>query len=111
MKKLYGKTKIDGENSGDFSKVFLIKLKYYKTRELVTKENEKKFGIEVIKEELNGKNKVKEKSVARNISNNEQFIERLLNIFVQNKVTPIATNEILSDLRKCPEMLYNRIDK
>lgn len=107
MKTLYGETKINDKDFRDFNKGFLINLKYYKTTEKTAKPDKKKYGIEIIKEEINGKNQIKEKSVAKYITNSEQIIEKLLKLLLKNKVTPIETNYILHDLRKNPEFIYN----
>lgn len=111
MKKLYGETSINEGDSDDPSKKFLIDLKYYKTRKVLTRANEKKFGIEIRKKEINGKNRTRERTSAKCISDSEQVIDKLLKLLVQNKVTPIATNEILSDLRKNPAIIYNMNEK
>lgn len=107
MKKLYGKTKINGADCEEMNKKFVINLKYYKIKSRTTITNEKKYGIEIIKEEVNGANILREKSAVKYISDSEQVIESLLKILVKNKVTPIATNDIIADLRKNPEIIYN----
>lgn len=107
LKKLYGETSINEEDSDDPNRRFSIYLKYYKTRVILEKSNEKKYGIEITKEEVEGKNKTKEKTAAKYLSDSEQVIDRLLKLLVENKVTPIATNDILSDLSKNPAIIYN----
>lgn len=107
MRKLYGKTRINGADCDDMNKKIVINLKYYKTKSMITKNNEKKYGIEIIKEEVNGANILREKSEVKYISDSEQVIESLLKILVKNKVTPIATEDIIADLSKNPEIIYN----
>lgn len=55
MKTLYGETKINEKDSEDIGKKTSIKLKYYKIKSLIIKTKRKKYGIEIVKEELNGK--------------------------------------------------------
>ena len=107
MKTLYGETKINEKDSEDIGKKTSIKLKYYKIKSLIIKTKRKKYGIEIVKEELNGKSKTKERTVEKYISNSEQVIEKLLKLLVKNKVTPVTTNDIITALRKCPELIYN----
>lgn len=101
LRKLYGKVTIEGE---DFEynqhpkqqeKIFL---EYYKTKKAQTK-NEKKYGIEVIKKEEN----------KNGISNNEKVIDKLLEILIENKVTPITTKDVITDLKLDPSMIYSRM--
>lgn len=107
IRKLYGETTIGGQDL-DFEKRNLsIHLKYYKTKNELSSKNTKKYGIEIIKEEINGNNKIKEKSTAYELSDNEQLIDKLLKVFVKNKVTPVTINDILTDLYKAPELIYN----
>lgn len=104
-KKLYGIAKINelelGENNFD------INIKYYKTKELIGKKN--KYGIEIVKEQKKKKGKTTEKSKINCISNNEQLIENLLKILVKNRVTPMATEDIITDLRKNPQIIYDML--
>lgn len=106
-KVLYGITRIDEKEFEETHDSLKIDLKYYKTKSVLATPNKKKFGIEIIKEEVKGANKTKEKGKIYNITNNETIIENLLKIFIQNKVTPISINDIISDLRKNPELVYN----
>ena len=106
-KKLYGITKIvEGDIEGRENKL-QISLKYYKIKPTILKPQKKKYVIEIVKEEINKKGRTKEKSKIYNLTNNEKVIENLLKIFIQNKVTPVATKEIISDLKKKPELVYN----
>lgn len=106
-RKLFGITRIDEKDIEGTENKLQINLKYYKVKLAMTKSRIKKYGIEIVKEEINKRGKTKEKSKIYNITNNEMVIENLLKIFIQNKVTPIATNEIISDLKKKPELIYN----
>lgn len=105
VRTLYGKTKIEEADFEGESNNTEIDLKYYKTKILLSNSGKKKYGIEIVKEETNGKNKTKEKGRAYGISNSEEIIENILKIFIQNKVTPVAINDILNDFRKNPELV------
>lgn len=107
IRKLYGEATIGGKELDLEKRNSSIHLKYYKTKNELPSKNAKKYGIEVIKEEINGKSKTKEKSTAYELSDNEQLIDKLLKIFVKNKVTPVTINDILTDLHKVPELIYN----
>ena len=107
VRKLYGETTIGGQDLDFERRNSSIHLKYYKTKNKISWKNTKKYGIEIIKEEINGNNKTKEKSTAYELSDNEQLIDKLLKLFVKNKVTPITINDILTDLHKAPELIYN----
>ena len=107
IRKLYGETTIRGKELDFNKRNSSIHLKYYKTTNELSRRNSKKYGIEIIKEEINGSNKTKEKSTAYELSDDEQIIDKLLKIFVKNKVTPISINDILTDLYKAPEFIYN----
>lgn len=106
-RKLFGITRIEEKDFDELNSGLRIDLKYYKTKTLLPKSNNKKYGIEIIKQEIKGKNKTKEKRKIYNLTNSEKIIENLLNIFIENKVTPIETNDILADLRENPAMVYN----
>lgn len=111
LRKLYGKVTIEGEdfgynqNPGQQEKIFL---EYYKTKKAQTK-NEKKYGIEVIKKEENKNGITREKTVENGLSNNEKVIDKLLEILIENKVTPITTKDVITDLKLDPSMIYSRM--
>ena len=72
------------------------------------KEDEKKFGIALVKEENDGKKDViTEKIIESHLSNNENLIDNLLKILVNYQVTPVATGDIISDFKKCPELIFS----
>ena len=107
MRKLIGETNINLENLKEKDKRFGIKVKYYKLTTEKVKENEKKFGIELIKEESDGKNISIEKIEEKHLSNNESLIDNLLKILVNYQVTPVTTGDIISDFKKCPELIFS----
>ena len=83
----------------------IIKLEYYKTESKLPQN--KKYGIEVRKQEIEG-NKVTEEKVSEyELSNNEKLIDNLLRILVKNKVTPVTTSDIITDFKKEPELIFS----
>ena len=96
MKKLFGEANINVENFNEAERKQKIKVKYYKLTASEVKEDEKKFGIALVKEENDGKKDViTEKIIESNLSNNENLIDNLLKILVNYKVTPVATGDII----------------
>ena len=98
MRKLYGETEINKIESENTNKNSLINLKYYKTKNLMTKYSKRKYGIEIIKREISQRGKKKERAITKYISNSEQVIDKLLALLVENKVTPIGINDVLIEL-------------
>ena len=70
-----------------------IKVEYYKVRD----EDNKKYGIEIIKKEYKPKNIDIEKQEIKSLSKDECEIERMLELFKKNQVTPISAGEIIED--------------
>ncbi len=75
-----------------------IKLEYYKTSGA---ENvQKRFGIEVVKTEyIDGNVNIETKEI-KNITDDEQTQDEILNLLKRNEVTPIAVQDIIDDLVK-----------
>ena len=75
-----------------------IKLEYYKT---IGDENvQKRFGIEVVKTEyIEGNVKIETKEV-KNITDDEQTENEILNLLKSNEVTPVGVQDVLDDLIK-----------
>ena len=87
MKKLFGEANINVENFNEAERKQKIKVKYYKLTASEVKEDEKKFGIALVKEENDGKKDViTEKIIESNLSNNENLIDNLLKILVNYQV-------------------------
>ena len=96
-KSFFGKTIIDSsdyEESNDNEK---FELEYYETHNLAEK-NERKYGIEVIKKKDEKEKFNIETKVINNISNEEKDVNKLLEILMINKVTPITVDDIISDI-------------
>ena len=93
----FGKTIIDRSDSEELNENEKIELEYYETHNLAEK-NERKYGIEIVKtKEKNEKFNIESK-VINNISNEEQEVNKLLNILMLNKVTPVSVDDIISDI-------------
>ena len=96
-KSFFGKATIDSSDSEDISDDEKIELEYYKTHN-VTKKDYKKFGIEVLKRDVNQDEFNIETKIVNNISSEENTISRLLEILMINKVTPISVDDVISDI-------------
>ena len=95
MKKLYGKTLIDSSDSNELKKDFRIELEYY----LVEQNTERRpFGIEIVKRNIENKQMNIEKKIINNICYREEDTNKLLNILINNKVTPISVDDVIHDL-------------
>ena len=96
-KSFFGKTVIDSSDSEELSEDEKIELEYYETHNMVAK-NEIKYGIEVIKKKDKNEKFNIESKIINNISNEEKEVNRLLEILMINKVTPITVDDIISDI-------------
>lgn len=108
-KKLYGIAKIDSLELEEAKQNSEIDIKYYVTKILIGKTSNRKYGIEIVKEEKNGKITTKEKSKISGLSNNEKIIENLLKLLMKNRVTPMTTEEVIDDLRRNPQVIYDML--
>ena len=74
-----------------------IKLEYFKT--INTEEDvEAKYGIEIVKTDyIDGKVKVNS-NIIKDITKYQDEIEKILNIFRNNKVTPFGMQDVLIDI-------------
>lgn len=94
-KQFFGRVTIDQNDSEELNEK--IELEYYETRNL-TEINERKYGIEIIKKKEESEKFNIESKIVNNISSKEQEINRLLNILMANKVTPISVDDVISDI-------------
>ena len=97
QKCLFGKTVVDSTVSDELSSDEKFELEYYETTNSA-EENKRKFGIEVVKKKDKDEKFNIESKIINNISNEEQKINKLLNILMINKVTPITVDDIISDI-------------
>lgn len=96
-KSFFGRTIIDSSDSEDLRCNEKIELEYYETHNLTGK-YERKYGIEVVKKDEKSEKFNIESKMVNNISNEEKDINRLLEILMLNKVTPISVDDIISDI-------------
>ncbi len=98
IREFYGDTVIDKSDYNEFDGEFKIELTYYKTQELEMLDD-KKFGIEIVKKETDGKKIKIETKEFENIVDTEEKVDNILEILKRNKVTPIAVNDVLEDMK------------
>lgn len=82
-------------------KKYPIKIEYYKkiNEDEFLKKEKAIYGIQVIKTEYMPENiKTEEKEIPY-VTNDEQKVEKVLQILKNNEVTPICVEEIISDIR------------
>ena len=82
------------------------KLEYYKiiNEDQMLNNDKAKFGIEIIKTEYKGENSEVENKKIEYLSNDENKINKVLNILKENEVTPVCVQEIIYDVSR--SMLY-----
>lgn len=99
MKKFFGGIFIEKEKLEKEGIDHPIKLEYYKhINEEINEKN--KYGITIVKTEyITEKPKVETKDL-ESITNDENKIDKILNLFKNNQVTTIHSEEIISDLFK-----------
>ena len=102
MKTFFGGKFIEKEKLTEAGIHYPIKLEYYKkiNEDQFIKNENAKFGIVVVKTEYKPNNTKIENKEITHVSNDEQKIEKILEIFKANEVTPISVEDILSDLSK-----------
>ena len=88
LKTLYGKTILNDMDSDELTKDNEIELEYYQIRN--TAKN-KPYGVEIVKRNM---------KIVNNICNKENENIRVLELLLNNKVTPISVDDILEDLLK-----------
>lgn len=93
MKTFFGGIFIEASRLKEAGIQYPIKVEYYKLKD----ENSKKYGIEIIKKEYKPKNIEIEKQEIKSLSKDECEIERMLELFERNEVTPISAEEIIED--------------
>ncbi len=102
MKIFFGGTFINKEDLEEVKIKHPIKLEYYKriNEEEFIKNDKAKYGISVIKTEyISSNTKVENKDIPY-VTNDERKIDKILKIFKDNIVTPIAVEDIISDFSK-----------
>lgn len=102
MKRFFGGIFIEREKLEEAGINHPIKLEYYKQ---INEENTKidskvKYGISIVKTEYKPDDLQIETKDIENITNDERRINKILNIFKENQVTIINSEEVMSDLIK-----------
>ena len=101
VKIFYSGIFMNQEQLKEEGKQYPIKIEYYKKineDEFLKKENAI-YGIQVIKTEyIPEKTKTEEKDIPY-LTNDEEKVEKVLQILKNNEVTPICVEEIISDIR------------
>lgn len=95
-KSFFGKTSINSSDSEEKETIEEIELEYYETRNF-NEENKREYGIEVVKKNMKNEGFNIESKIVNNISNEEIAISKLLEIMLNNKVTPVTVDDIISD--------------
>lgn len=101
MRTFFGGKFIEKEKLLEAGINYPIKLEYYKkiNEEQFTRNENAKFGIIVIKTEyFNDDVRVENKEI-KYLTNDEQKIEKILDIFKENEVTPVGVDDVLADLK------------
>ena len=99
MKTFFGGVFIEKEKLEEAGIKHPIKLEYYKEiNEEEINSGKEKYGIQIVKTEYIPDNlKIETKSI-KYVTNDELEENRILNIFKENQVTPINSEEVISDL-------------
>lgn len=98
LKKFYGKTVIDNSDSEEVARGHKIELEYYQIKSGTC--SSKPYGVEIVKRKVeNDIMNIEEKTVCH-ICNEEAKNNKLLEILVSNKVTPVIMDDVLEDLSK-----------
>lgn len=94
---VYGSISVEDCIAEGVTKEFPINLKYYKIHNNVLKNEEKAYGIGIIKTYENNIETSIEKSEFSHIFSKEKEADNMLKLLIENKVTPISLRYILED--------------
>lgn len=100
MRTFFGGAFIDKEKLEEAGIKHPIKLEYYKqiNEDEINSHKKAKYGIEIIKTEYIPNNlKIETKNI-KYVTNDELEENKILNIFKENQVTPINSEEVIIDL-------------
>lgn len=100
MKEFYGGVFIEREKLISSGIEYPIKLEYYKTKN-VEENNEFReiFGINIVKKEYKEKVNIEEEKIEY-ITDDEEHVNKILDIFKNNEVTPVSAKYIIEDMFK-----------
>ena len=99
MRTFFGSTFIEKDKLEEAEIYHPIKLEYYKeiNEDDIQKVDKAKYGITIVKTEYKKDNLEVETKNIKYITNDEKEEDRILSIFKENKVTPINSEEVISD--------------
>ena len=100
MRTFFGGTFIEKEKLEEAGIKHPLKLEYYKqiNEDEINSHKKAKYGIEIIKTEYIPNNlKIETKNI-KYVTNDELEENKILNIFKENQVTPINSEEVIIDL-------------
>ena len=97
LKEFYGKTILNNMDSDEITKDNEIELEYYQIKSVT---EDKPYGIQIIKRNMKNDILNTEEKIINNICNKENENIKVLEILLNNKVTPISVDDILDDLLK-----------
>ena len=99
LKKFFGGMFIENEILRKEGIYHPIKLEYYKIENNNSQKNgELKYGLEVVKTEYYTNDVKIEKNQLEGLTNDENAIKKILNILKENKVTPIAMQDVIKEI-------------
>ena len=100
MRTFFGSTFIEKDKLEEAEIYHPIKLEYYKeiNEDDIQKVDKAKYGITIVKTEYKKDNLEVETKNIKYITNDEKEEDRILSIFKENKVTPINSEEVISDI-------------
>ena len=104
MRTFFGSTFIEKDKLEEAEIYHPIKLEYYKeiNEDDIQKVDKAKYGITIVKTEYKKDNLEVETKNIKYITNDEKEEDRILSIFKENKVTPINSEEVISDIWEHP---------
>ena len=94
---VYGSVSISGCITKGVTEEFPINLEYYKICTRMPKNVEKPYGIGIIKTHEDTVETCMEKSEFSQIFSQEQEADKMLELLIENKVTPVTLRDILED--------------
>lgn len=94
---MYGNVLINDCITKGVTNEFPINLEYYKIHNRVTENIEKPYGIGIIKTHEDTFETCMEKSEFNHIFSQEQEANKMLELLIENKVTPVSLRYILED--------------
>ena len=97
LRRLYGKAIIDSSDSEELQDDCKIELEYYQLEQETVK---KPYGIEIIRRKVKDDLIDIENKIINHVCDKKQDTNKLLDILISNKVTPISVNDVICDLAK-----------